>query len=167
MIEVTLNNPAYWRHKTRQLAQLLTATPATNVIADPTGRQTDSERAITIADPVYWSTETDELREVLRLASLPEIGTRFFFYLPPFLRVYAIRWLFLLRHEGSVSHSSQERLTLTVEEAAAALGISRSFAYEAIYRKEIPHVKIGRRILVPKAALQRMLDEPEKPKDRT
>jgi excisionase family DNA binding protein len=46
---------------------------------------------------------------------------------------------------------------MTVEEAAATLGISRAFAYEAITRNEVPHVRIGRRILVPRAALERML----------
>jgi excisionase family DNA binding protein len=50
-----------------------------------------------------------------------------------------------------------ERLTLTVEEAATLLGISRAFAYEAVGRGEIPSIRIGRRILVPKAALQRFL----------
>ena len=32
----------------------------------------------------------------------------------------------------------QFRLTLTVEEVAATLGISRAFAYEAVRRGEIP-----------------------------
>jgi excisionase family DNA binding protein len=45
-----------------------------------------------------------------------------------------------------------------VEEAAAALGISRAFAYEAVTRNEIPHVRIGRWILIPRAALERMPD---------
>jgi excisionase family DNA binding protein len=48
-------------------------------------------------------------------------------------------------------------LTLTVEEAAAALGISRA-AYEDARRGEIPNIRIGRRILVPRSALQRLLD---------
>jgi excisionase family DNA binding protein len=43
--------------------------------------------------------------------------------------------------------------------AAAALGISRAFAYEAITRNEIPHVRVGRRILVPRASLERMLGQ--------
>jgi excisionase family DNA binding protein len=44
-----------------------------------------------------------------------------------------------------------------VEEAAQALGISRAFAYEAVARGEIPCIRIGRRILVPKAALAKLL----------
>ena len=53
--------------------------------------------------------------------------------------------------------SSEDRLTMTVEEAAKALGISRAFAYEAVNNGDIPTIRIGRRILVPKAALNRLL----------
>lgn len=49
------------------------------------------------------------------------------------------------------------RATLTVEEAAVILGISRAFAYEAVARGEIPCIRIGRRILVPRVALERLL----------
>ena len=52
----------------------------------------------------------------------------------------------------------QSRLTLTVEEVAATLGISRAFAYEAVRRGDIPSIRIGRRVLVPRAALERLLD---------
>jgi excisionase family DNA binding protein len=52
----------------------------------------------------------------------------------------------------------QSRLTLTVEEAAATLGISRAFAYEAVRRGEIPSIRIGRRVLVPRAALEKLLE---------
>ena len=50
------------------------------------------------------------------------------------------------------------RLTLTVEEAATTLGISRAFAYEAVARGEIPCIRIGKRILVPIAGLNRLLE---------
>lgn len=49
------------------------------------------------------------------------------------------------------------RLTLTVEEAAETLGVSRAFAYEAVRRGEIPSIRIGRRILIPKVGLERLL----------
>lgn len=52
-----------------------------------------------------------------------------------------------------------EDIVLTVEEAAKRLKISRPSAYLAIERGEIPVIKIGRRILVPVAALERMLAE--------
>jgi excisionase family DNA binding protein len=53
--------------------------------------------------------------------------------------------------------SENQALTLTVEQAASALGVSRTIAYEAIRQGEIPSVRIGRRILVPKSALDRLL----------
>lgn len=43
-----------------------------------------------------------------------------------------------------------ERLTFTVDEVAALLGISRSGAYDSIARDEIPSLNIGRRVLVPR-----------------
>ena len=51
----------------------------------------------------------------------------------------------------------KEKLTLTVAEAAKCLGIGRNSAYEAIARGEIPVVKVGKRLLVPKAALETLL----------
>ena len=50
-----------------------------------------------------------------------------------------------------------EQDVFTVEEAAAKLRISRTLAYEAVRRRELPVVRIGRRLLVPRAALERML----------
>jgi len=49
------------------------------------------------------------------------------------------------------------RLTLTVTEAAEVLGISRTLAYEMVQRGELPHVRLGRRLVVPVRALERML----------
>ncbi len=50
-----------------------------------------------------------------------------------------------------------KRDTLTVDEAAARLGIGRSAAYAAVKRGEIPALRIGHRLLIPRAALDRML----------
>ena len=50
-----------------------------------------------------------------------------------------------------------EKLTLTVDETAKCLGIGRNSAYEAIARGEIPVIKFGKRLLVPKAALEILL----------
>ncbi|MDG7002202.1 MAG: helix-turn-helix domain-containing protein [Nitrososphaerota archaeon] len=60
--------------------------------------------------------------------------------------------------ELKVITPAQRRSVLTVEEAAEMLGLSRAFAYEAVNRGEIPSIRIGRRILVPKVALDRLLD---------
>jgi excisionase family DNA binding protein len=51
-----------------------------------------------------------------------------------------------------------ERQTLNIDEAAKILGISRNTAYDAVKSGQLPTVKIGRRFLVPKAALDRMLE---------
>jgi len=51
-----------------------------------------------------------------------------------------------------------ERLTLTVKETQIILGLSRSLVYQAIETGEIPSVRVGRRILIPKAALYRLLE---------
>jgi excisionase family DNA binding protein len=58
-----------------------------------------------------------------------------------------------------------ERLTYDIPEAGRLLGVGRNQAYEAAKRGEIPTIKIGNRLLVPKAALRRLLGagEPELP----
>ena len=50
-----------------------------------------------------------------------------------------------------------KRATLSVEEAAKRLGIGRNQAYAAAKAGELPTIHIGRRILVPTAALDRLL----------
>jgi len=51
-----------------------------------------------------------------------------------------------------------KRLCVNVQEAAALLGISRNLAYELVRRHELPVVKFGRRLLVPRAALEKLLE---------
>lgn len=50
-----------------------------------------------------------------------------------------------------------DRPTISVEQAAAIFGIGRNAAYEAVRRGEIPSVRLGGRILVPTAAIRKML----------
>lgn len=52
---------------------------------------------------------------------------------------------------------SDERLTLSVGEAAKKLGIARNSLYEAIKRGEIQVLKVGKRLLISKVALQKKL----------
>ena len=52
-----------------------------------------------------------------------------------------------------------DKLTVTVEEAARLLGIGRNSAYEAVRRGEIPAIRIGKRFVVPRVALERMLSD--------
>jgi len=56
-----------------------------------------------------------------------------------------------------------ERLTMTVEEAGKVLGISRATSYMLASTGKIPTIRLGeRRIVVPKAALMKMLEAAEK-----
>ena len=48
-------------------------------------------------------------------------------------------------------------LTVTVEEAAVLLGVSRSTAYELATSGDLPTIRMRRRILVPAAALAKLL----------
>ena len=51
-----------------------------------------------------------------------------------------------------------QKLTLTVDEAARILGVGRNSAYQAIARGELPVIRVGKRLLVPKAALEKLLN---------
>lgn len=50
------------------------------------------------------------------------------------------------------------KLTMTVEEAAVALGIGRSLAYKMARDGRLPTVRMGRRLLVPISRLEDMLN---------
>lgn len=50
-----------------------------------------------------------------------------------------------------------ERLTMGVREAATLLGISPAHAYESIRLGRLPAVRLGRRLLVPRKALDEFL----------
>ena len=47
--------------------------------------------------------------------------------------------------------------TIPVDRVAEIFGISRASAYEGVKTGAIPSIKIGRRIVVPTAAVRRML----------
>jgi excisionase family DNA binding protein len=49
----------------------------------------------------------------------------------------------------------------TVDEVARILRIGRISAYQAIERGDVPSIRIGRRILIPRMALEQMLSRPE------
>ena len=118
-----------FRRLTRQLAKA----PA---ILAPPGAGDDREGvSVAVRVPTYWAEAADALTEVLQIAAQTDSDLRFNVRVIP----------------------AEERLTLSVEEAAALLGISRAFAYEAVRRGEIPFIRIGLRILVPHAALNRLL----------
>lgn len=51
-----------------------------------------------------------------------------------------------------------EPLTMSVEEAAKLLGVGRGTAYEAARRGELPTIRLGRRLLVPRARLLALVE---------
>ena len=60
-------------------------------------------------------------------------------------------------------HSGEtQSLTLTMREAATCLGISKSLAYELANSGSfpVPVLRLGRRMVVPRAALMRLLGTP-------
>lgn len=65
-----------------------------------------------------------------------------------------------LRAPAAPSKPNQ-RLTVSVEEAGHLLGISRGHAYALVNRGKIPSLRLGRRIVVPLRAIDRLLDPPD------
>jgi excisionase family DNA binding protein len=49
------------------------------------------------------------------------------------------------------------RVTLSVPEAAELLGISRNLGYEMARTRVLPTIRLGRRLVVPKTALDALL----------
>ena len=52
-----------------------------------------------------------------------------------------------------------DKVLLRIDEAAAALGVGRSFLYSLVQRGEIASVKLGRARRIPVAALDRFVAE--------
>ncbi|MFZ0173013.1 MAG: helix-turn-helix domain-containing protein [Acidimicrobiales bacterium] len=139
--EVTIAGPEYWAGHVGELARLLASTRS-GAIRNPSGRRVDAYKVMHVTLPAEWARSPAELRDAVLFAlggpggaaaGRPTTGA------------------------GAVAPVEQ-RLVYTVEEAAKLLGISRTFAYEAVQRGDIPSMRIGRRILVPKAALTRLLE---------
>jgi len=143
--EVTVVNGASWVTRSEQLAQLLGRSAGGAVIPDPTGQPADPGMLVAITDPVFWSGESGALADALRSLGDPDLGGG----------------SSADDRSAGVITTGPDRLTLTVEEAAATLGISRASAYEGVRRGEIPAIRIGRRVLVPRVALDRLLSMPE------
>lgn len=52
-----------------------------------------------------------------------------------------------------------EKLTLTVDELAQVMQISRPKAYELVHRADFPVIHIGRRVLIPVDGLKKWLEK--------
>ena len=64
----------------------------------------------------------------------------------------------VLSARPSPASGGGERLTLTVREAAHQLGVSVSYYYREAKHGRLPAKRIGRRLVVPKAALIEFLN---------
>jgi excisionase family DNA binding protein len=58
----------------------------------------------------------------------------------------------------SQTSSADERLVYTVPEAGRLLGLSRNGSYEAAKRGDIPTIRVGRLLLVPKGPFHRLIE---------
>ena len=69
-------------------------------------------------------------------------------------------------HDPDVLHAAagrDQRLTISVEEAGHLLGISRGLAYALVSRGDIASIRLGRRIVVPRRALDHYSTSPTMP----
>lgn len=57
---------------------------------------------------------------------------------------------------------TDEPLALSIKKAARLLGLSQASVYRAVRTGQIPSVRLGTRIVIPRAALDRMLADAEK-----
>lgn len=55
----------------------------------------------------------------------------------------------------------EERLTVTVDQAARMLGISRGLAYQMVHEGKLPTLRFGKRLVVPKWAIEHLLQGPQ------
>ena len=93
-----------------------------------------------IVHPDWWSKHADVMEEAMAILRFEESESA-------------------RRMEGEGKDRPVQRLTYSVDEAAEILGISRASAYEAVRKGEIPHIKIGKRILIPRSFLQSLTKE--------
>ena len=63
----------------------------------------------------------------------------------------------LAKGPAGKSYGDSECEIWTIEQAGRRLGISRGTAYALAKKGDLPTVRLGRRLLVPRAALDRLL----------
>ncbi len=67
--------------------------------------------------------------------------------------------LIMLSSKASMSEENEKCLVFSTSEVAKLLGVSKNKVYEATSTGQIPSIKCGRRILIPRVALIKMLEE--------
>jgi excisionase family DNA binding protein len=67
--------------------------------------------------------------------------------------------LTVLSSRTNLSEQTGKSLTFSASEVAKLLGIGKNTVYEATHTGQIPNIRWGKRILIPKVALMKMLEE--------
>jgi excisionase family DNA binding protein len=60
--------------------------------------------------------------------------------------------------EVTTAPREREPLAVSVPQAAIMLGISRALAYELVARGDLPSLRLGRRLVVPRRALVELVE---------
>jgi excisionase family DNA binding protein len=63
--------------------------------------------------------------------------------------------------EKRISNIEELPLALNVIDIAHVLGLSKQNAYALCHRRDFPSVKIGKRIIVPRLAFERWMEDPK------
>ena len=74
-------------------------------------------------------------------------------------RVLSVESAYHPTNHNTFRGHDMQRLTYTVSETAVILGISRTSAYECVHRGEIASVALGRRLLIPHTAIDKLIGE--------
>ncbi len=143
--EVTVINARAWALRPDHVAGRLRQAAPGAVIADPAGAPAGRSPMASLADRELWSNLPDALAEALATSRLK----------PPPIAVHPPSEG---RSSGARSTTAPGRLTFSVEEAAALLDTGRAFAYDAGRRGEIPSIRIDCLVLVPRVALDRLVN---------
>jgi excisionase family DNA binding protein len=69
----------------------------------------------------------------------------------------------LIRTREDTMQPDRVTLTMSVPEAADLLGISRAFAYVLVARGDLPGLRLGRRVVVPRRALEQLIEKADQP----
>lgn len=65
----------------------------------------------------------------------------------------------IMSAKANITDQQEKSLVFSVSEAAKLLGISRPNAYTLVHTGQIPCIRYGRRMLIPRVALMKMLEE--------
>lgn len=64
-----------------------------------------------------------------------------------------------MKQQSVMDANAPARLTIRVEEAAETIGIGRGLAYELCRTGQLPCLRLGRRLVVPRASLAQWLED--------